>query len=139
MFSIGQLSDRSGIKVPTLRYYEDIGLIEPPHRSEGNQRRYEPATLERVNFIRHGRDLGFSIDAIRELIKLSKSPEMPCTDAHHIANAHLLEIQQKIARLSNLQLELDRIAALGDKGRIGDCKILEALNDHKYCKTEHER
>ena len=139
MFSIGQLSDRSGIKVPTLRYYEEIGLIEPPHRSEGNQRRYEPLTLERVNFIRHGRDLGFSIDAIRELITLSKSPEMSCTDAHEIANAHLLEIQQKIERLRNLQLELDRIASLGDKGTIGECKILEALNDHKYCQTEHER
>ncbi len=139
MFSIGQLSHQSGIKVPTLRYYEEIGLIEPPHRSEGNQRRYEPSTLERVNFIRHGRDLGFSIEAIRDLIVMSKSPEMACKDAHEIANAHLLEIRQKIDRLRNLQLELDRIAALCDTGTIGDGKILEALNNHEFCQTEHER
>lgn len=139
MFSIGQLSDRSGIKVPTLRYYEEIGLIDPPHRSEGNQRRYEPSTLQRVNFIRHGRDLGFSIDAIRDLIELGKTPEMPCEDAHAIANEHLGEIQQKIAQLKKLQSELTRIAGLRDQGTIGACKVLESLNDHELCETEHER
>ena len=61
MFSIGELSKRTGVKIPTIRYYEQMGLIEPPQRSEGNQRRYTRDGLRRLSFIRHSRDLGFTI------------------------------------------------------------------------------
>lgn len=128
MLSIGQLSKLSGVKVPTLRYYEEIGLIEPPFRSEGNQRRFEHSALDRVRFIRNGRNLGFSIESIRDLIELGKNPDMPCEDAHKIARAHLVQIQQKITQLAKLQAELDRISALADSGTIGECKVFEALS-----------
>jgi len=86
MYAIGELSRRTGVKVPTIRYYEQMGLISAPDRSEGNQRRYERADLERLTFIRHARDLGFPIEAIRELLSLSRHPDEPCERADHIAH-----------------------------------------------------
>jgi len=85
MVSIGQLSKRTGVKIPTIRYYEQMGLIDAPERSEGNQRRYTPDGLSRLSFIRHSRDLGFSIQDIKGLLELSQHPEIPCHDAHGIA------------------------------------------------------
>ena len=78
---IGTLSERTGVKVETIRYYEQAGLLPEPERSEGNQRRYGKAHLERLNFIKHGRDLGFSVEAIRALLTLSDRPTMPCDEA----------------------------------------------------------
>jgi len=71
MYSIGDLSRRTGVKIPTIRYYEQMGLLEAPERSEGNQRRFGRKELERLAFIRHARDLGIGIDSIRDLIELS--------------------------------------------------------------------
>src|SRR5688500_9445907 len=103
MFSIGDMSRRSRVKVPTIRYYEQMGLIGAPERSEGNQRRYEQADLERLMFIRHGRDLGLTIDAIRELLDLSGHPDRPCENADRIAAAHLSSVREKIASLRKLE------------------------------------
>lgn len=75
MFSIGELSKRTGVKIPTIRYYEQMGSIDAPERSEGNQRRYTKDGLSRLSFIRHSRDLGFSIEAIKGLLELSQHPE----------------------------------------------------------------
>jgi len=74
MFSIGELSKQTNVKVPTIRYYEEIGILEPATRTEGNQRRYDAAGLERLSFIRHARELGFSIEAITSLIELQEHP-----------------------------------------------------------------
>ncbi len=130
MLSIGRLSELSGVKVPTLRYYEHIGLIDPPTRSAGNQRRFERSALDRVRFIRRGRDLGLSIAAIQDLIELAKTPHMHCQDAHNIAGEHLGDIEQRIAHLKELQQELARIAAVCEQGTIGKCKVLETLSNH---------
>ncbi|WKL26959.1 MerR family transcriptional regulator [Sinorhizobium meliloti] len=77
MYTIGDLSRRTGVKIPTIRYYEQMGLLAAPERSEGNQRRYEKRELETLAFIRHARDLGLSIEAIRDLLALSEHPERP--------------------------------------------------------------
>ncbi|MFQ5623390.1 MAG: MerR family transcriptional regulator, partial [Paracoccaceae bacterium] len=77
MISIGALSRETGVKVPTIRYYEQLGLIDAPERSQGNQRRYGRQHLERLSFIRHARELGLSIGAIRELIRISADPDRP--------------------------------------------------------------
>ncbi|WP_018688105.1 MerR family transcriptional regulator [Ahrensia kielensis] len=137
MFSIGQLSSKVGVKVPTIRYYESIGLIDPPHRSEGNQRRYEPEVLDRLTFIRHARDLGLSIDAIKDLLILNANPDMPCDEAHLIANQHLKDLARKITQLQQLSLELTRITQNCDSDTVGHCKVLEALGDHSTCKSDH--
>lgn len=137
MLSIGDLSRRTGVKVPTIRYYEETGLIEAPERSAGNQRRYDRAALERLAFIRHARDLGIGIEAIRELIELSGHPEKPCAQADRIARAHLEAVRARIARLKRLEDELQRIATHCDSGTIEDCTVIQALSDHSLCAHEH--
>ena len=99
MYSIGDLSRQTGVKVPTIRYYEQMGLLEAAGRTEGNQRRYDAAHLDRLGFIKHARDLGFTLEAVRELIDLSGHPERPCTHADEIAARQLDIVRDKIARL----------------------------------------
>ncbi|MBN7774773.1 helix-turn-helix domain-containing protein [Nitratireductor aquimarinus] len=137
MWSIGELSKRVGVKVPTIRYYEETGLIEPPERSSGNQRRYGKQAMERLAFIRHARDLGLGIDAIRSLIELSGHPEKPCETADSIAREHLTEVRERIARLQRLEHELQRIVDSCDSGSVCDCYVLRALSDHSLCESEH--
>ena len=136
MFSIGQLSKRSGVKVPTIRYYEQMGLIDAPERSAGNQRRYTVDGLNRLSFIRHSRDLGFSIEDVRGLLNLSEHPEKPCQDAHSIAVQHLEDVQNRIAKLRRLERELKRISKC-DADSVSDCAVIETLADHRLCETEH--
>lgn len=137
MFSIGELSSQTGVKIPTIRYYEQMGLLEAPGRSAGNQRRYSAAGLERLSFIRHARELGLTIGDIRELTELSNHPERPCGEAHSIAARHLAQVAERITKLRRLQKELKRITAIADKGHVGECHVIRALADHRLCATEH--
>ena len=137
MFSIGDLSHRTGVKVPTIRYYEQMGLVAAAEHSEGNQRRYGRRELERLAFIRHARDLGFGIDDIRSLIELSGHPEQPCSHADSIAAHQLEAVREKIARLRRLEAELERIAGCCAGGTVGDCYVIRALSDHDLCAGEH--
>lgn len=136
MLSIGEMARRSGVKVPTIRYYEQMGLLEEPGRTEGNQRRYGAAELERLVFIRHARDLGIAIEAIRELIALSADPDRPCAEADRIAADHLGQVRDKIARLRRLESELERIASCS-AATVGECYVLRALGEHELCAGEH--
>ncbi|MEL6202287.1 MAG: helix-turn-helix domain-containing protein [Pseudomonadota bacterium] len=136
MFSIGQLSKRTGVKIPTIRYYEQMGLIDVPERSEGNQRRYTADGLSRLSFIRHSRDLGFSIEDIKGLLDLSQHPEKPCHDAHGIAVKHLKNVQDRIAKLRRLERELKRVSKC-DADSVAECAVIETLADHRLCETEH--
>jgi Predicted transcriptional regulators len=137
MYSIGDLSRRTGVKVPTIRYYEEIGLIAPAGRTEGNQRRYERDALDRLGFIRHARDLGLSIEAIRDLVRLDAHPEMNCGEAHEIVRGHLAAVEARIARLERLRHELARIADRDAHECIGQCAVIDALADHAQCGGEH--
>lgn len=137
MFSIGDLSRRTGVKVPTIRYYEQMGLVAAPERSEGNQRRYSRQELERLAFIRHARDLGFAVEDIRSLIELSGHPEQPCGHADKIAEEQLVSVREKIAQLKRLETELERIASCCDGKTVGDCYVIRALSDHALCADEH--
>jgi len=137
MLSIGVLSRRTGVKVPTIRYYEQMGLISAPERSEGNQRRYSLQELDRLSFIKHARDLGLPIDDIRELLELSAHPELPCADADRIANEHLASVKKRISQLKRLEAELQRIATSCNADSIGDCYVIRSLSDHLLCEDEH--
>ena len=138
MFSIGQLSKQTSVKVPTIRYYEEIGILEPAIRTEGNQRRYDAAGLERLSFIRHARELGFSIEAITSLIELQEHPDQSCSEATAIASAQLTDVRVKIRKLKMLEKELARISTGCDgDGVSADCYVLKALADHKLCQREH--
>ena len=132
MFSIGELSKQTQVKVPTIRYYEEIGILEPAERTEGNQRRYDVAGLERLSFIRHARELGFSIEAITSLIELQEHPDRSCSEATGIAAAQLTDVRVKIRKLKKLEKELARISTGCDgEGVSADCYVLTALADHK--------
>ncbi|MEM7317667.1 MAG: helix-turn-helix domain-containing protein [Pseudomonadota bacterium] len=136
MFSIGQLSALTDVKIPTIRYYEQMGLINAPERSVGNQRRYTQHGVDRLSFIRHSRDLGFSIEDIKGLLELSQHPEKPCHDAHGIANKHLKSVRDRIAKLRRLERELKRISAC-DAEKVANCAVIETLADHDRCETDH--
>lgn len=137
MFSIGELSRRTGVKVPTIRYYEQVSLLGAPERTEGNQRRYARAELDRLAFIRHARDLGIGVDAIRELIDLSGHPERPCAEADRIAADQLAAVRERIGRLRRLERELERISSCCSGENVGDCYVLRALGDHALCSDTH--
>ena len=85
MLTIGKLGEAAGVKVPTIRYYEQIGLLPEAERSAGNQRLYGRKAMERLAFIRHARDLGFTLEAIRDLLSLSDRPDQSCAAADAIA------------------------------------------------------
>ena len=78
-FVIGEAARHSGVKIPTIRYYEQIGLLSAPHRTEGNRRLYDARTVQRLAFIRHARELGFEIEAIRALLTLQDNPQQSCS------------------------------------------------------------
>lgn len=137
MLSIGELSRRTAVKVPTIRYYEQVGLMPAPPRTEGKQRRYGPAEVSRLNFIRHARELGFEVEAIRELLELSENPDQSCAEADRIARRHMVEVERRIEQLTALRTELQRMVSECSHGRVGECRVIQVLADHAQC--EHER
>jgi len=133
MLTIGKLGKAARVKVPTIRYYEQIGLLPEPERSSGNQRLYNSKTLERLAFIRHARDLGFPLEAIRDLLSLSDDPDQSCDAADSIAREQLSEVEARMERLVALQSELKRMINQCARGKISDCRVIEVLWDHSLC------
>jgi len=138
IFSIGQLAKQTDCKVPTIRYYEQIGLLSPAFRSEGNQRRYNQNHLAQLRFIRHARELGFSQQAIRDLIRLQGKKAEDCAHADKIAGLQLAEVRRRITQLEALAAELESMlnSCSGDSSE--PCQVLEVLSDHSLCHGEHE-
>ena len=134
---IGQLAEETGTKIPTIRYYEEIGLLPPPSRSTGNRRLYAAAAIGRLRFIRHARDLGFDIDAIRQLLTLADQPDQPCAEADRLARIHLNDIESKITRLIALRDEVRHMIADCAQDRIRQCRVIEVLADHGQCRCDH--
>lgn len=130
--TIGEASRRSQVKVPTIRYYEQIGLLPTPARTEGNRRLYGENDLRRLRFIRHARDLGFDIEPIRQLMAMADEPLRPCADADRIAQSHLAAIDDRIARLTALRAEIARMAECTQEV-VRECRVIEVLGDHGAC------
>lgn len=130
---IGEAARRSGVKVPTIRYYEEIGLLPAPPRSEGNRRHYQPADLHRLTFIRHARELGFEIEAIRSLVTLQDDPNQPCGTADMIAKARLAEVEQRLRSLTALKAELEVMIEGCRHGQVATCRVIQVLADHGQC------
>ncbi|MGJ5136157.1 MerR family transcriptional regulator [Bradyrhizobium oligotrophicum] len=129
--TIGDLAKRTGTKVETIRYYERIGLLPLPARTEGNYRAYDNDQLGRLSFIRRARDLGFSIDQVRDLLDLADQRDRPCDAVDVIAGQHLAEIERKIADLVALRDELADVIGRCKHGTVADCRIIEALAPHR--------
>ena len=128
--TIGRLSKAAGVKVTTIRYYESIDLMGEPDRSSSGQRLYGDEAVQRLSFIRHARDLGFPMEAVREMIDLQTQPDQDCTAVDAIARE----------QLEALEAELKRMITCCEGGRVDTCRIISTLNDHSECIADaHER
>ena len=126
--NIGQAAKHSGLTAKMIRYYESIGLLTPAGRGANGYRHYNERDLHQLAFIRRARDLGFSLDQIRALLDLSDDGGRPCEAVDEIARRHLVEVERKIADLTALRQELDRMLAHCGSGTVSECRIIETLS-----------
>ena len=127
-FAIGTLSKRTGCKVETIRYYEQVGLLPAPGRSAGGYRLYGTVHLKRLTFIRRARALGFSIEEVRTLLRLADERERSCARARVLAAGHLDDVRAKIADLKSMERVLGKTVARCASGNGSDCPLIEALS-----------
>lgn len=132
MLTIGKLAKAAGVNTPTIRYYEEIGLLPAADRSESGQRVYGSDDLERLTFIRRCRDFGFGIEQVRLLAGLSISADKDCKEVGDIARGHLGEVQAKLKELKALERSLQRFVAQCDSVCCGgpgrDCLVFKDLS-----------
>jgi MerR family mercuric resistance operon transcriptional regulator len=126
-FAIGVLSERSGVNIETIRYYERVGLLPKPARSVGGYRLYQPGDSDRLCFIRRARDLGFSLDEIRRLLDLADHKSRSCRRVHEIAVVHLAEVHAKIGDLRRMERVLATMVRACAQGTMPACPLLETL------------
>lgn len=127
-FSIGELGRRSGCKVATIRYYEDIGLLAPSPRTSGGHRQYGDDAVHRLVFIRRSRELGFTLDEIRSLLELARQEERSCAEVDALASAHVQEIDQKIESLAAMRDALTAVLDECERTTIHECRVIDALS-----------
>jgi Cu(I)-responsive transcriptional regulator len=128
--SVGDLAKATGTKVETVRWYEKVGILPAPARTAGNYRAYGPEHLNRLSFVRRGRDLGFSLDQVRALLELADQRDRDCGEVDAIARQHLADIERKIADLQRLAAELRHVIGQCRGGTVSECRIIEALAPH---------
>jgi DNA-binding transcriptional MerR regulator len=117
----------AGIKVPTIRYYEQIGLLHPPR--SGGRRTFGATEVRRLIFIRRARELGFEIEVIRKLLALQDMPERSCEEVDAMTRDHLTEIDEKIRELISLRDELMQTLDRCAGGWIAECRVIQ--NDRR--------
>lgn len=133
MLTIGDLTRETGVAAQTIRHYETTGLLPRSVRSEGNQRRYDKSHLESLGFIKHARELGFSIENIRELITLERQGgNADCGDIDAIVTRHLSDVKARIKALRCLERELSRMLANCPGKNLDSCRILATLHSYKH-------
>lgn len=127
--TIGKLSDETGVNIETIRYYERIGLVPAPPRSQGRQRLYDDLHRRRLTFIRRARALGFSLNDTRDLLGLARGHDLTCADVKALTQQHLADIRGKIRDLRQLDRVLSALAAKCRGSTVPDCPILDALGN----------
>jgi DNA-binding transcriptional MerR regulator len=131
-FKIGALAEQTGTNAPTIRYYEEIGLLRPADRQSGGQRVYGDADVRRLTFIRRCRGFGFSIEQVRSLVALVEDPNTSCMHARDLANEHLAAVRAKLSELRALERTIASFVATCDSSCAGgsgpDCVILDDLS-----------
>ena len=131
-YKIGTLAERTHTNTPTIRYYEQIGLLRRPDRQDGNQRRYSDEDVGRLPFIRRCREFGFSIEQVRTLASLVQDRSRSCMEARDIAQTHLADVRAKLRELKALEKSIAAFVATCDEKCVGgpgpDCVILDDLS-----------
>jgi len=129
LLTIGKVSKQSGIGVETIRFYEKRGLIDEPSRTEAGYRQYPADTAPRIRFIRHAKELGFTLTEIKELLHLRLDEATTCDDVRHMAEKKRMDIVARIESLKGMEHALGKlIAACSSSGPAGNCPILDALD-----------
>jgi DNA-binding transcriptional MerR regulator len=140
---IGELAQRTRTNAPTIRYYEEIGLLPVPARRGGGQRTYDDTDRSRLTFIRQCREFGFPIEQVRSLVRLTEDSNRSCTEARSIAQVHLDAVREKLAELIGLERNLadfiKRCDAICSGGPGPDCVILKDMAEPKRSGTLSER
>lgn len=126
--TIGELSRLTGVNLETIRYYEKIGLVPAPPRSRSGRRMYGAGERRVLSFVRRARNLGFTLDEIRALLKLGGPDRAPCREVRDIASRHLADIRAKISDLRRLDAVLSETIAKCSTGRSPKCPIIEVLD-----------
>ena len=126
-FTIGALSKGTGCHIETIRYYERIGLMPKPPRSPGGHRLYEEDHLRRLTFIRRSRELGFTLEEVRGLLRLVDGGSYTCAEVKALTLDHAAEVRRKVADLRKLERVLKEMAAECDGGEVPECPIIDTL------------
>jgi len=128
--TIGKLAKAVGVNIETIRYYERRGLIAEPQRSLSGYRHYPESVLTRMRFIRHAKDMGFTLQEIKELLDLCVAPNSPCMEVKNRAEAKITEIKRKIENLKDMKKSLETIASQCSGGSaVSDCTIVKTLEE----------
>ena len=125
--TIGSLSKKTGVNIETIRYYEKIGIMPKPQRSDGGNRLYDEGQFKRLNFIRRSRELGFSLDEIREMLRLVDEKDFTCAEIAAISQHHLDDIKLKIKDLRKIERHMKDMLSQCSRERTPDCAILDIL------------
>ncbi|HEY2444716.1 MAG TPA: helix-turn-helix domain-containing protein [Rhizomicrobium sp.] len=126
-FSIGALAGASSVNIETIRYYEKIGVMPKPARSAGGYRLYTAAHLKRLTFIRRGRELGFTLNELRDLLRLVDGHTYTCGEVRALTLDHVAGIRRKIADLRRLERVMTDVASRCSDRRVPECPIIDAL------------
>lgn len=130
--TIGALAKATGVPTPTIRYYEEIGLLPPAERSQSGQRIYIPSDIDQLVFIKRCRDFGFSIERVRLLAGLSISKDKDCAEVRDVAQVHLEEVRARLDELKALEQSLSSFVGICDQvcaGGVGkDCTIFKDIS-----------
>ncbi len=132
MVTIGALSKQTGCHIETVRYYERIGVLLKPPRTEGGYRLYGREHIKRLMFVRRSRELGFSLGEIRTLLKLVDGKQYTCREVKTLMEEHLGDIKKKISDLKRLQKTLADISSQCEGGMVPECPIIDALFEEKH-------
>lgn len=126
MASIGEASQRSGVGIETIRFYERNGVVSKPQRTQGGRRQYDDMAIRKLRLIRRCRDLGFSLQEARMMLDLAEDPRQSCSDVLALAEVNLREVRDKIVELERLETALNTLI---DRCRLGDegCPALVEL------------
>jgi len=125
---IGELSKRSGVNIETIRYYERVRMLAAPPRTAGGRRVYDETDLRILVFIRRSRELGFSLDEIRALLRLGGPEKASCREVREIAAHHLEDIRSKLGDLKKLERLLSKTVARCSGRTAPDCPVLDILD-----------
>lgn len=126
-YKIGEMSRETGVNIETIRYYEKIGIMPEPDRTEGGNRQYNHNQLKRLHFVKRCRELGFSISEIRALLDMVDQKDITCAEVHGMTMGHLSAVRQKMADLRRLEKALKSMASECSRGDVPECPIIDTL------------